>query len=400
MISSFLGDLTTKSGLLKKQILGFCVTEGSFCIPDISRVLNASIPTVSKLVVELIGAGCLEDLGKQGTSGGRKPSSYGLCAAAGYIVGVDVTRHHLNIAICNFKGETVVYLEGIPFQLESTEASFRQMCGILTGQVGNAGIPKEKILAYGINLTGRVNRESGYSYSYFLGEERPLSPTLESILDCPVFVENDTRAMTYGEYICGVGDNERNMLFINVSWGLGMGMILDGKLFYGKSGFSGEIGHFPFQDNEILCRCGKKGCLETVASGSAIHRIFMENLREGKASTLRPKFEAGEEITLEDIIEAEEEEDVLAIETIESIGAALGRAIAGLINIFNPELVVIGGRLAVAREYLMLPVLSAIKKSSLTLVNKDTNIKFSKLGMRAGALGACVLTRSKLLGIV
>ena len=267
-------------------------------------------------------------------------------------------------------------------------------------QVEKLGIDKEKVLAYGINLTGRVNHDTGICFSYFIGDERPLDQTLEEFLGKAVYIDNDSRAMAYGEYISGAGNNEKNMLFINLSWGLGMGMILDGKLSYGKSGFSGEIGHFPFKDNDIMCRCGKIGCLETVASGFAIHRFFMEKLKEGRTSILRGKFDKGEEISLDEIIDALEDEDMLAIEAIESTGHELGRAIAGLINIFNPELVVIGGRLTVAKDYLMLPIMSAINKYSLIVVSKDTSIKFSKLGTKGGALGACMLSRSKLLGLV
>ena len=216
----------------------------------------------------------------------------------------------------------------------------------------------------------------------------------------PVFIENDSRAMTYGEYICGVANKEQDMLFLNVAWGLGMGMILDGKLSYGKSGFSGEIGHFPLLDNDQICQCGKTGCLETGASGLALHRIFMEKLRDGRASMLSEKFNKGGEITLDDILGAILEEDVLAIEVVEEIGAVLGRAIAGLINLFNPELVVIGGRLSAASEYLLLPIKSAIQKHSLNIINRDTTIKFSKLGRKAGPIGACMLSRSKLLGLL
>lgn len=233
-----------------------------------------------------------------------------------------------------------------------------------------------------------------------MGEDKPLATMLEGRLNAPVYIENDSRAMAYGEYICGVAGNEKDMLFINVSWGLGMGMVLDGKLHYGKSGFSGEIGHFPLLDNDIICQCGKIGCLETGASGLALHRLLMDKLREGKASILSGKFASGEEITLDDILDALTEEDVLTIETLEEIGSTLGRAIAGLINIFNPELVVVGGRLSVAEEYLMLPIKSTINKHSLNLVSKDTVIKFSKLGKKAGPIGACMLSRSHILGLL
>lgn len=206
--------------------------------------------------------------------------------------------------------------------------------------------------------------------------------------------------MTYGEYICGIGNNEKNMLFLNVSWGLGMGMIIDGKLSYGKSGFSGEIGHFPMLDNNHICQCGKTGCLETGASGSAAHRIVMQKLSEGRASILSDTLKKNGHISIDDIIRAVNEEDVLAIEVIEEIGRTLGRAIAGLINLFNPELVVIGGKISEAKDYLMLSIKSAVQKHSLNMINKDTTLKFSKLGKKCGPIGACMLSRSKMLGLL
>ena len=112
------------------------------------------------------------------------------------------------------------------------------------------------------------------------------------------------------------------------------------------------------------------------------------------------KYLSGETIHIDDIIAAVKEEDVLAIEVIEEIGATLGRAIAGLINLFNPELIIIGGRIAETKEYLLLPVKSAVQKHSLNMINSDTSIKFSKLGKKAGAIGSCMLGRSKLLGLL
>lgn len=400
MRNSFLNGNTGKSGAIKQQIMRLCINDGDFSIAEMSKETGISIPTVTKMVTDLIDEGFLEELGKSGTTGGRRPSIYGLNPGAGYFIGADVTRHHVNIAACNFKGNILEYVDNIPFELESTEQSMAELCELLKKHAKTFGIDENKVLAYGINLTGRVNHETGYSFSYFIGEDKPLTSTFEGMLGAPVFVENDSRAMTYGEYICGGANKEQNFLFINLSWGLGMGMILDGRLSYGKSGFSGEIGHFPLLDNGIICQCGKVGCLETGASGSAVHRIFLEKLKEGKVSVLSDKFASGEEITLDDILDALAEEDVLAIESIEDIGSTLGRAIAGLINIFNPELVIIGGRLSVAEEYLMLPIKSAINKHSLNIVSRDTIVKFSRLGKKAGALGACMLSRSHLLNLL
>lgn len=400
MKTSFLNNIDGKNAFLKKSIIALCINEGDYSLADLSKELNTSVPTITKLVGELIDEGFLTDMGKQGTSGGRRPSIYGLNPSAGYFVGTEVRRNSISVAVTNFKGQLIDYHEEFPFSLENSEKSFRSLCSYLLGLIEKIDISREEVLAFGFNLSGRVNNETGYCFTYFIGEDRPIASFLEDELKRPVFVENDSRAMTYGEYISGIANNEEDMLFINVSWGLGMGMITDGKLSYGKSGFSGEIGHFPLLDNDQICHCGKTGCLETGASGSAIYRIFTEKLRDGRASTLAERFANGEDITLDDILNAANEEDVLAIEVIEEIGSVLGRAIAGLINLFNPELVVIGGVVSKVKEYLLLPIRSAIQKHSLNMVNKDTTIKLSKLGEKAGPIGACMLSRSKLLGLI
>lgn len=400
MNGTFLSNIDGKNAILKKQIIALCINEGDYSIADLSKELNTSIPTITKLVGELIEEGFLVDMGKQGTNGGRRPSIYGLNPSAGYFVGTEVRRRSISIAVTNFKGQLIEYQEEIPFTLMNSESSFKDLCRYILDLLDKVDIEPEDVLAYGFNLSGRVNNKTGYCFSYFIGEDRPIASFLQDELKRPVYVENDSRAMTYGEYICGVANDEDDMLFINVAWGLGMGMVSDGKLSYGKSGFSGEIGHFPFLDNDQICHCGKTGCLETGASGSAIHRIFMEKLGEGRASLLSDKHASGQEITLDDILNAVNEEDVLAIEVVEEIGSVLGRAIAGLINIFNPELVVIGGIVSKVKEYLLLPIKSAIQKHSLNMVNKDTTIKFSKLGEKAGPIGACMLSRSKLLGLM
>ena len=397
---SFLNNIDGKNAALKQKIIGLCINDGDFSLADLSKELGTSIPTTTKLVDELLNDGLLEDRGKQGTNGGRRPSIYGLNPGAGYFIGVDIRRKYINYAVTDFKGTVLTYQDRLPYAVQNSEESFNGLCQFIKNSLTENNIDTEKVLAYGFNLTGRVNNETGYCFSYFIGEDKPIATVLEKSLDRPVFIENDSRAMTYGEYIGGAANNEKNMLFLNVAWGLGMGMILDGHLSYGKSGFSGEIGHFPLLENNQVCHCGKTGCLETGASGSAVHRIFMDKLKEGRASSLSEKYANGEIIHIEDIIEAVKEEDVLAIEVVEEIGTVLGRAIAGLINIFNPELIVIGGNMATAKDYLLLPIKSAVQKHSLNIINSDTKIKLSKLGKKAGSIGSCMLSRSKLLGLL
>lgn len=400
MSKTFLSDIDSKNSVIKRQIIRLCIHNGNYSIADISKEINASVPTVTKLINELIEDGFMQDLGKQGTSGGRRPSIYGLNPGAGYFVGVDVARQHFHIALTDFKGDEISFIQDIPFVLEASAESFKALCRTVKETVAGHDIPWDKILSVGVSLSGRVNPEEGYSLTYFVSDDIPLKAIFQKELDVPVSIENDSRAMTYGEYLAGRHKNEKNMLFINLSWGLGMGMILDGKLYYGKSGYSGEIGHFPLLDNDRICRCGKVGCLETGASGTALYHMIKEQLQEGRTSCLSKKFKEGEKILLDDILEAVREEDVLAIEGIGKIGETLGRGIAGLINIFNPGLVIIGGRLIVGKDYLMYPIKTAVNKLSLNRVNSDTQIKFSSLGRKAASIGDCLIARGNLLGLM
>lgn len=400
MANTFLNDTTGKNALIKREILRLCINNGAYSIADFSRDLGISVPTITKLIGELMAEGFIQDEGKVGTSGGRRPSVYGLNPQAGYFVGVDVARHHFHIAICDFKGEVVGYIQDIEFVLEANAESFRNMCRTVKEHVTLSGIPWFKVLGAGVSLSGRVNPEKGYSLTYFMSDDIPIKDLFEKEFNVPVNIENDSRAMAYAEYMNRGQETDGDMICINLSWGLGMGMIIDGKPYYGKSGFSGEIGHFPLLNNDIICRCGKVGCLETGASGSALHRWILEKLQAGRKSSLSESFAQKGDIELEEILQAIREEDVLAIEGIGKIGQTLGRGIAGIINIFNPGLVIVGGRLIVGKDYLMLPIRTEVNKLSLTRVNSDTKISLSQLGRRAASVGDCLLSRSKVLGLM
>ena len=381
----------------KKQILALCEKGETFSLADLARELGTSIPKITRIVTEMEQAGILSDWGKQESGAGRRPSLYGLNPVAGYFIGVEVGQDALALAVTDFTGRVIQFQDGIPYTLTNTEMSVLGLCTTIKKQVRKYHLDPALIRAVGVNLTGRVNHQTGYSYSYYISEEKPIRDILETGFGRPVFIENDSRGMAFGEYMSGIAGDARTVLFLNVGWGLGMGMVLDGKLFNGKSGFSGEIGHFPLLDNHQICRCGKVGCLETGASGLALHRLIGERLAKGHPSILSAAYAEHRDITLNDILDAVGKEDVTAIECVEEVGDTLGRAVAGLINIFNPDVVVVGGRLSVTEQYLMPPLLSAVSRLSLNLVNNDTVIKVSRLGNKAGAVGAGLLAKHRLL---
>ena len=389
-----------RSASLKKDIICYYINNGDDTLADLGKELNFSVPTVTKMVGELIEDGIVMDFGKMETPGGRRPNIYGLNQSSGYFIGVDISQKSVHIGLINFKGDLIDEQMDISFEEAHPHERFERLCEIIEDFMSHTVVPKDKILSIGINISGRVNPQTGHSYSFFYFDERPLTEMFEEKLGIDVSIDNDSRAMAYGEYIKGRVQAEKNIIYVNVGWGLGLGVIVNGQLYYGKSGFSGEFGHITAFENEILCHCGKKGCLETEASGSALYRKFLEKLHNGQSSLLTQQKENEDEITLNDIIDVALQEDILAIELIEEVGNTLGKHVAGLINLFNPELVIIGGTLANAGDYLILPLRSAIKKYSLNLVNKDSSIKVSKLGDKAGLLGASLLARSKFIGLI
>lgn len=396
-----LNDNTTgvafKNLNFKKELLTFLTRTESATVADLCKELGLSTPKVTTLVNSLIEDGLIEDYGKVESTGGRKPSLFGLTPNSAFFIGIDIKQNHINIGLSDLQKKLIETKSNISFKLDNNVESLDNLCLLINNFINELPVPKEKILGIGINLSGRVNYATGYSYSFYNFSEEPLSEVIASKVGLRVFIENDSRAMAYGEFCAGVVKDEKNVLFLNLDYGIGLGILLNGQLYYGKSGFSGEIGHIPLFKNEILCRCGKKGCLETEASGWALMRLFIEKIEEGSTSSLTNTHKNINDIQLKDIIQAAHEDDVLAIELIAEIGENLGRALAVLINLYNPELVILGGSLATTEDYISLPIKSAINKYSLNLTKQDTAIKTSLLGERAGIIGACLLVRNRLL---
>ena len=387
-------ERASKNALTKKRIITYYMYNRSSTIPDLSKELDLSVPTVTKFIMEMCDEGYIMSYGKQETSEGRPPTLYGLTSDSGYFIGVDIKKFSLNIGLMNFVGDFVDLKMGIPYETENSPEGLNKLCGYITDFINHANIDKEKILNIGVNISGRVNPELGYSFSLFNFEERPLAEIMTEKIGYKVTIDNDTRAMTYGEMVKGLVKGEKNIIFINLSWGLGAGLVINGDIFTGKSGFSGEVGHFYVFDNEILCHCGKRGCLETEVSGAALHRKLVQCVQDGKQSILSKRILHGDtSLTLDEIISATNKEDLLCIELVEEIGQKLGRYLAGLINLLNPELVIIGGVLAQTGDYILQPIKSAVRKYSLNLVNKDSVIALSKLLDKAGVIGACMLSR-------
>ncbi|KGL51217.1 transcriptional regulator [Porphyromonas canoris] len=390
-----------KNLLQKREILAYLLRVGNSTLTSIAKNLGLSLPTTNKIVMELCKSGWIGDCGKlEAGGGGRHPFLYGVNADCAHFLGIDFGVNTINIALMNFAGEIVETSMEMPFRFENTMECLQNIVAEIKIFLARPTVDRDKIFSVEINMFGRVNPETGYSYSYFNFFNEPLTNYFNEHLGIETYIDNDSRACAYGEYITHYAPMESNMLFVNAAWGLGLGVIVNGKPYNGKSGFAGEFGHIHAYDNEIICRCGKKGCLETEASGSAIHRKFINRIQNGSSSILLAEknysSETIENVSLEEILEATIKEDILCIEILEEIGQELGKHISGLINLFNPNVVVLGGLLCKTGDYIIQPLRTAIRKYSLNMVNQDTTLRNSQLGDMAGVVGACMLARHKI----
>lgn len=380
--------------MLTSQILKYLSDTEKAFISQIAQGVGLSVPTTTKYLEKLEKDGLVRKSGKVEVSHGRRPVQYRLNEDAAYFIGVDPKKNTLEISICDLTGKIVrEFKEDIPF--ENTPEMMEHICSRCDNMMVESGIDPEKIKTVAFNLSGRVNPKTGFSHTVFNFEsqDEPLAEILSQRLSRKVLVENDTRAMAYGELHSVIKNRYKDFLFINIGWGIGLSIIIDGKPYYGMNGYSGEFGHTNAYDNEIMCHCGKKGCLETVVSGRALCSQFTERVKKGESSVLAKDILKGKSIRDTDIIYAADHDDTLAMEVIENAGKELGKHIANLINIFNPEAVIVGGSLGLAGDFFLQALQLSIKRYSLRLMSKGLDIIQSELGEKAGVTGACLLAR-------
>ena len=386
---------------VKAAVMRRVVESGAFVIPDISADTGLSVTTVSKYVSQMVENGEIEALEVVSSDKrGRRPVLYGVRSDTSRFACVDVRQYGVSYGLMDISGKMIAEYSDSEFVYENSPARLEELCvGLESFVMDRCHLTMRNIRSVCFCLGGRINTFSGTSASKFTLEslaDTPLAEYLTERLGTDVFVENDTKAMTYGEYLSLGNRTWKNVLFVNIGWGLGIGIVIDGKLYYGKDGYSGELGHAPIYDNDIICHCGKKGCLETEVSGSAIHRRLLERIKGGESSRLSPKYYRGEMISLSDIMSAAGKEDPLCVDLITKVGTELGRSISMLINVFSPDCIILGGDVSQAASYYFLyPLQASVRKYSLRLISQNLPFVTSRLGDRAAIYGGCMLARNR-----
>ncbi len=311
---------------------------------------------------------------------GRPAVLLALDPSAGAAIGVDFDHDRIRVAVSDLS--RIVLAEATaPCDVDrDAEGALDTAAGLGLRLLEEAGVDQERVLGTGVALAGPVDHKRGALHESAVlpgWKEVDAAAELEDRLGTSVYVDNDANLGALAEVTLGAGRNARFAAYVQIGSGVGAGMVVDGRPYRGARGTAGEIGHVVVDDQGLLCRCGNRGCLETVASTQALLALM-------RASR-------GEEMTVPEMIDAAEAGDAGCRRAIGDAGQAVGRALAGLINLFGPEMVVVGGDLGEAGELLLEPLREAVARDALPAAGDGLEIVAGELGERANLLGALSL---------
>ena len=397
-LSKIEGVVEVKNYLLKIRLIKNLYQKGASTANEICGSMGISLPTVNTLLMDLIRSGEVIKQGRAASQGGRKPDLYRLAPDAFYVLAVDLSKYAVSLALYNCQQAPVKEKVVHNLVLNNEAETFEQLCLHLESYISASGFPSQKIIAIGISMPGLIDSKAGINHTYLNFGGKSLQTHLESRFPQAVFLENDARAMTLAEFKFGAAKNAQNVLGIFVGWGIGLGIVIDGKLYQGTSGFAGEFAHSPlFESQEINCTCGKKGCLEAIASGTSIVRMAEEAPLLDKDSILARMAKAHKgAVDPNLVVNAAKEGDQRAITILSDVGLNLGRGISMLIQLLNPELIVLGGVVAEANQYILTPIQQALNVYSMAKSREKTQIALYQLGNEVGLVGAIAVVTDKL----
>ncbi|MBN2416869.1 ROK family transcriptional regulator [bacterium] len=395
-----MGKVKQKNRIRRNLILRALLDHGTLSFSDLKNITGISLPVVISLVQSLKEEGMLLDVEQEYHSQvGRPPSQVRLKGEAGYILGIDIGRVNTNFVLLDLAQNIVADERRKSVKLSNDPAIVNTLHQEIQDILGGAGVDWDRVLGLGVSLPGIVQGVRGMSHSYFNFEEGPLRQVLTERFGKPVHIEHDVKAMALGELWFGGAKGRRNVLCVNVGWGLGMGIISNGRVYYGNDGYAGEFGHLQVEPNGNPCYCGNQGCLETYASGQSIAAAAAAAMMAGESTALhevcrnRPE---GPDAKM--IVEAAAGGDELCKTIIVNAAQKLGYGLGQVINLFNPELIILGGRISRA-EFFFNTAVEAARRYSMDHVNDNVAFALSRLGHRSGALGVGVLAARDLFEV-
>ena len=331
------------------------------------------------------------------STGGRAPRLLRFRADAGYVLVADLGATSTDVALADLSGEIVVHRAEPSDIAAGPDAVLARVEQLFDECVAEAG--SGTLWGIGIGVPGPVEFGSG----------RPISPPIMPGWDgyrvrerfaargAPVWVDNDVNVMALGELKAGSGRGVDNFVFVKIGTGIGAGVVVGGRIVRGAQGCAGDVGHIHVEaEREVTCRCGMSNCLEALAGGAALARDAAAAAREGRSTLFRELLDERGTLAAVDVALAAEHGDPVGVELLTEAGRLVGQMLAGVVNLVNPSLVVIGGGVAGAGDLLLATIRQTIYRRSLPLATRDLVVRRSTLDGRAGVIGAATMVADEL----
>jgi len=377
------GSLASLRRLNRRRVITALRAHGMISRAEIARRTGLSRSTVSSLVAELQADGLVvereEPGAAHGEQGGRPPILLSFDASAGVALGIGFDHDHVRVAVADLSS-TILAERAVPIDTDHAAHEGLDVALAMVEEVlEEAGTERSRVIGAGLGLPGPVDQIAGVVGSSailpgWVGVAA--ADELRRRLEVPVSVDNDANLGALGELTFGAGRGATDMIYVKLTSGIGAGLILGGRLYRGWGGMAGELGHVLVEHEGAVCRCGNRGCLETAVSTPAL----LELLRRSHG-----------ELTVDDMLRLAHKGDLGCRRVIADAGRVLGRAAAMLLNVLNPERLVVGGDLAAAGDLLLDGVRESVRRTALPAVADGANVVAGVLGQRAEVLGALAL---------
>lgn len=344
------------------------------------------------MVNELIRDNDIVETGYAPSTGGRRPQMYSLRPDLMYTVAVAMDQLFTRIVMMDMQRNHVCAAEKFELHLSRNNEALDTLAAKIEEYVLRSGIQKENIAGIGIGMPGFVDSKKGVNYSFLGNGERCITQYITEKLKVQTYIENDSSLIALAELNFGAARNKKSAMVVNLGWGIGLGLILNGELFRGYNGFAGEFSHLPLFSNNKLCSCGKSGCLETEASLVVVVDRALEGIRSGRVTLLKEEqLEDNLDEASRSVITAAGKGDKFAVELLSEAGYNIGRGVAILIHLLNPETIILGGRGALAGKIWQTPIQQALNEHCIPRLAVNTGIEVSTLGYDAELVGAAAL---------
>lgn len=367
-------------------------TPGGISRAELAQRMDLSRAAMTIIVNDLLDCKAIRETESRNTQSGRPPIILEVNPSRGYVVGIDMGATHLSAVLTDF-GSLVIDEFEIPFKVsDGPEACLEQANQVVETMLVKNNLAFSKLNAIGIGVPGPIDSQAGMVFAPPImpgWDGFPIQAHLEKKWGVPVSLNNDAELGALGEWAYGVGRGENYLAYIKVGSGVGSGLLFNGQIYRGATGSAGEIGHLTLEENGPLCDCGNYGCLEALAGGRAIARQAREAIKKGQR-TLLSNIVPVESLTARDVTSAARRGDLVAQNIMTTAGHYLGIAIAGLVNLFNPQTVVVGGGVAQAGDLLLQPIRDTVAQRSLKASARTVKINTALLRRHSSGMGAIV----------